>query len=138
MTLSPARPLSDRYLSQDERVRIADLHHGGLGVRAIAVEIGRALSTISRELDRNAGDDGRYRPHAANTRASTRRARPRQRRIATDAGLRSRVQDLLKVRWGPEQIAHETAGASCRPALAAPSRGEHLPGDLRPSHATGP
>jgi hypothetical protein len=47
------RQISARFLSQDERVRIADLHQAGVGVRQIAVSLGRAPSTISRELTRN-------------------------------------------------------------------------------------
>jgi len=43
------REISPRYLSEEERVRVADLHRAGLGVRAIAVEVGRSPSTISRE-----------------------------------------------------------------------------------------
>ena len=46
----PAR--SSRYLSLLERQRIATLRRDGLGVRAIAELIGRAPSTVSRELGR--------------------------------------------------------------------------------------
>src|SRR5690349_25096975 len=49
------REISSRYLSQDERFRIADLHRAGHSQRAIAAELGRDPSTISRELRRNAG-----------------------------------------------------------------------------------
>jgi hypothetical protein len=48
---------SGRYLSLLERQRIATLHRDGLGVRAIAERVGRAPSTVSRELRRN------MRPH---------------------------------------------------------------------------
>ena len=44
------RQISTRYLSQDERIEIADLRRSGLSLRAIADRIGRAPSTISREL----------------------------------------------------------------------------------------
>ena len=44
---------SGRYLSLEERLQIADLYLGGVGVRAIAVGIGRSPSTVSRELRRN-------------------------------------------------------------------------------------
>ena len=47
------REVSSRFLSEDERVAIADLHRRGLGVRAIAAEVGRSPATISRELRRN-------------------------------------------------------------------------------------
>ncbi|WP_425437109.1 helix-turn-helix domain-containing protein, partial [Mycobacterium aquaticum] len=36
------REISSRYLSEDERIEIADLRQSGLGVRAIAVRLGRA------------------------------------------------------------------------------------------------
>jgi len=48
------RIISGRYLSLDERLRIADAHLAGDGVRAIATALGRAPSTTSRELRRNA------------------------------------------------------------------------------------
>ena len=44
---------SGRYLCLEERLRLADLHLAGHGVRAIAREIGRCPSTVSRELHRN-------------------------------------------------------------------------------------
>src|SRR5688500_8013788 len=47
-------PVSGRYLSFAEREEIAILHAQDLGVRAIARRVGRAPSTISRELRRNA------------------------------------------------------------------------------------
>src|SRR3954471_7674303 len=47
-------PLSGRYLSFAEREEIALLKAGGCGVREIARRVGRAPSTISRELRRNA------------------------------------------------------------------------------------
>jgi IS30 family transposase len=48
------REISARYLSQDERIEIADLRLAGLSVRQIADRLGRAPSTISCELRRNA------------------------------------------------------------------------------------
>jgi IS30 family transposase len=44
------RQISDWYLSERERVRIADLRRAGHGVRAIAEKTGRSPSTISRDL----------------------------------------------------------------------------------------
>src|SRR5438552_13405518 len=57
--------ISPRYLSEDERMHIADLRRAGLGVRAIAGELRRSPSTVSRELRRNCEpSDGQYRPFA--------------------------------------------------------------------------
>jgi hypothetical protein len=44
---------SGRYLSLEDRMQIADLHLAGVGVRAIAAQIARSPSTVSRELGRN-------------------------------------------------------------------------------------
>ena len=49
-----ARPLSGRYLSFAERAEIALLRAQGCTVQEVARQIGRAASTISRELRRNA------------------------------------------------------------------------------------
>jgi IS30 family transposase len=54
-----------RYLSLAERTTIADLRRAGVSVRGIAEELGRAASTVSRELRRNADDQGRYLPATA-------------------------------------------------------------------------
>src|SRR3954451_6813609 len=98
---------SPRYLSETERIAIADLLSGGASLRAIARELGRSPSTISREIRRNGDRDGRYRPHRAEQAARARMCRPRLRRIAIDAALAGVVADLLAQRWSPEQVAHE-------------------------------
>ena len=69
--------ISGRYLSQDERVAVADLRRQRHSVRAIAAEIGRSPSTISRELRRNRDPErGQYRPFVAQKLAVDRRVRP--------------------------------------------------------------
>lgn len=65
--IEESRPRSPRYLSELERVRIADLLAAKTTVRGIAGQLGRAPSTISREIRRNSDPDGRYRPHHAST-----------------------------------------------------------------------
>ena len=52
------RQISPRFLSQDERIELADLRYVGLSIRQIACRLGRAPSTISRELRRNATTTG--------------------------------------------------------------------------------
>jgi transposase, IS30 family len=105
--ITESRPRSPRYLSEQERIRIADLLAAGITVCGIAVELGRAPSTISREIARNSDSDGRYRPHHAEHAARLRAARLRTRRIAGDGVLAETVQGLLAKRWSPEQVAHE-------------------------------
>lgn len=103
------REISVRYLSQQERVEIADLHHEGIGVREIARRVGRSPSTISRELKRNRSGGQRpgYRPFEAHRRACVRRARSRERRIATNHDLGRVVAELLGQRWSPAQISRQ-------------------------------
>ena len=101
------RPRSLRYLAEEERVTIADLLSVGDGVRVIARKLGRAASTISREICRNRDKDGRYRPHHAEQAARARALKPRRRRLAIDAVLAGAVCELLGKRWSPEQVAHE-------------------------------
>jgi len=96
-----------RYLSLSERTTIADLHRDGFSVRAIARELGRAPSTISRELHLNSDEAGRYRPHTAQAKARARMPRPRFRALVTDAVLGAAVCELLAWKWSPEQVAHE-------------------------------
>ena len=98
--------ISPRYLSEDERVRIADLRRAGLGVRAIAGQVGRSPSTISRELRRNCEPgSGQYRPFAAQRLAARRRARPGRGKLSADPVLRQFVACRLEKRWSPEQIS---------------------------------
>ena len=63
--IKEAKPRSPRYLSEQERIQIADLLAAKMTVRGIALELGRAPSTVSREIRRNRDPDGRYRPHQA-------------------------------------------------------------------------
>ena len=105
--ITDTRPRSPRYLSEHERIQIADLLAAKTTVRGIAEQLGRAPSTISREIRRNSDPDARYRPHHAEHAARLRACKPRKRRIAVDTVLAEAVQRLLAKRWSPEQVAHE-------------------------------
>jgi hypothetical protein len=96
---------STRYLGEGERVRLADLRREGRTIRSIATLMGRAPSTISRELSRGADSLGRYRPHEAHQRALARRRLDRPSRLARDRQLREWVESKLKRRWSPEQVS---------------------------------
>jgi len=91
------------HLTSDERYRIADLKADGLSLRAIGRALGRAASTISRELERNALDSGGYRPHVAD--GSYMLRRQRRASLETDTKLAAYVTDRLAEGWTPEQIA---------------------------------
>ena len=117
---SAPRVVSARYLSLEERLQIADLHLAGASMRAIAAQLGRAPSTISRELRRNgpvpaAGRPAgrarraRYAPYAAHKRAGLRARRPKPFKLE-DARLALAVQDKLCRKWSPAQISAHLAG----------------------------
>jgi transposase, IS30 family len=99
------RQISARFLSQDERIEIADLRHAGLTILQVAQRLGRAPSTISRELRRNAAGSRGYRPFEAHRRATARRARQHRRRVHSNPELGRLVADLLSQRWSPQQIS---------------------------------
>jgi IS30 family transposase len=100
-------PSSNRYLVEADRIVIADRLREKASLRAIAAELGRAPSTISREVRRNVHPpSGHYRPHAAQARAEARRPRPKVGKIAQNGDLRDFIQDRLARRWSPEQISH--------------------------------
>jgi hypothetical protein len=71
------RPISSRYLSQDDRIEIADGLAAGEPVKAIAARIGKCYQTVYREIARNRKPDGRYQPWFAHGQAYERRRRPR-------------------------------------------------------------
>jgi IS30 family transposase len=97
-----------RYLSLAERTTIADLHRTGISMRGIAEELGRAPSTVSRELHSNGDGRGRYLPATAQRLSTERQSRSwRTRRVTRDDQLHGVVAELLGKRWSPEQVAHE-------------------------------
>src|ERR1017187_8882488 len=79
----------------------------GLGVgdsiRSIAAQLGRAPSTISREINRNGGQDW-YRANWADQAAWDRAHRPKTCRLAENRSLAHIVASKLQMLWSPEQI----------------------------------
>lgn len=99
--------LSSRFLSEQDRIFIADSLRAGWSLRKIAAEMGRPPSTISREVRRNSHPrSGDYRPYAAHDRAVARLPRPKVGKIAQNPELRDYIQRKLQIRWSPEQIVH--------------------------------
>jgi len=96
VSLAEPKERHPRYLSLAERTMIADLRRVGVSVRGIAQQMGRAPSTVSRELRRNADGQGRYLPATAQRRCDQRRSRsPRTRRVVRDEQLYGVVAELL-------------------------------------------
>src|SRR3981081_4478000 len=93
-----AKPLSSRYLSFIEREEIGLLRAQGLSMQEVARRLGRAASTISRELRRNASTRGgclESRATAAQWLAELAARRPKKAKLALNAALQAYVQERL-------------------------------------------
>jgi len=91
------------HLGLEERERLAALKAEGLSLRSIARALGRAASTVSRELRRNALPRGGYLPVHAEGCYRERRQRPAV--LERDERLGRFVRERLLEGWTPEQIA---------------------------------
>jgi transposase, IS30 family len=76
----------------------------GDSLRTIATRLGRAPSTISREVARN-GPRSNYRAWRAESEAVRRGHRPKASKLAVDARLCREVERGLSAHWSPQQIA---------------------------------
>ena len=111
-----------RYLGFDEREEIFAGVERGDSIRLIARSLGRAPSTVQRELRRNihhqqyrrrsrhgfrATKQWKYRPSLAQLRAEFMARRPKPAKLAINLELRELVQAKLKERLSPQQISVE-------------------------------
>jgi IS30 family transposase len=101
----PSTADSGRYLDREERYEIARLKEAEWSIRDIARKLGRAASTISRELRRNRSGRGDYQPERAQQLALQRRRRPKLALLQRFPRLRAWVQDRLDEHFSPEQVA---------------------------------
>ncbi len=91
-------------LSLDEREEISRGLAAGLSVRTIAAGLGRAPSTISREVAGHGGRS-RYRALPADRLAWKAATRPKVCKLASNVELRDIVEAKLRSRWSPQQIS---------------------------------
>ena len=99
------KPINPRYLTQDDRIEIADGLAAGEPVKTIAERIGKTFQSVYREIARNRKPDGTYQPWYAHAQAYQRRRRPKTRRLTLDKGLRTTVAKKLAKKWSPAQIS---------------------------------
>lgn len=100
----PERMRAVRSLTFTERESISRGIAASLSVRAIALSLGRAASTISREIKRNGGL-ARYRAVNADQRAWDKALRPKPCLLAGNEILRGVVAAKLSRQWSPAQIS---------------------------------
>jgi len=91
-------------LRLEEREEISRGIAAGDSIRRIAKRLGRAASTVSREVRRNGGY-GAYRASEADARAWDRAQRPKRCHLAVHPELRWRVAQKLALQWSPKQIS---------------------------------
>jgi len=91
-------------LTLAEREEISRAVVTGQSIRSVARQLGRAPSTISRELQRNGGQQ-RYRASQADQMAWDRSCRPKSCKLVKNRALARIVADKLRLQWSPEQIA---------------------------------
>jgi IS30 family transposase len=100
----PERSRAAIALTLAEREEISRAMASGESIRSIATRLGRAPSTISREIKRNGGCDG-YRAHQADEAAWGRARRPKRCKLRQNRALARIVAHKLRMLWSPEQIA---------------------------------
>lgn len=100
----PERHRAARVLSLAEREEISRSVAAGESLRAVGRRLGRAPSTVSRELRRHGGRDA-YRAARADAGAWRNARRPKPCRLAEQPQLRRLVATKLAADWSPEQIA---------------------------------
>ncbi|MEM8637152.1 MAG: IS30 family transposase [Pseudomonadota bacterium] len=98
------RKRSTRCLSLAEREEISRGLVAGRSIRSIASELGRAPSTVSREIRRNDGRR-RYRASKADAAAWERAKRPKTCKLALYPALAQEVAEKIRQLWSPYQIA---------------------------------
>jgi IS30 family transposase len=98
------RRRAESSLRDLEREEISRGIAAGRSARCIARDLGRAASTITRELRRNGGRSA-YRAKDAEDSAWHRARRPKRCRIASNPRLRSFIAEKLAAQWAPQQIS---------------------------------
>ena len=97
-------------LSFTEREEVSRGLAQGIGLSAIARRLGRAPSTVAREVRHNSGKSG-YRAFSAGNRANVRASSRNQgkSRLTRADRLRGYVMEKLRKRWSPREIVKRIA-----------------------------
>jgi transposase, IS30 family len=105
MIIVETGPVSPRFLTQDDRIAIADGLQAGQSVKQIAAGISKSFQAVYREISRNSKPGGRYQPWWAHNQALLRRRRPKPGKIRGSVALRQVVAGKLADQWSPQQIS---------------------------------
>ncbi len=103
--IRPRRKQTRSRLSFEDRVQIEIALEHKRSLRAIAADLGRSVSTISREVNNHTDTQGRYGAKRAHAVAFTDAKRPQVSKIESNPALRARIVADLDKRYSPEEIA---------------------------------
>jgi IS30 family transposase len=94
------------HLSTTDRVTLMFLKRQGLSLRAIASELNRSPSTLSRELRRRTVEGRPYDAEVAGLAARSARLLCRPwRKLVAGTDIHEVVDDMLRNKWSPQQIS---------------------------------
>lgn len=116
-----------KRVTKEDRTHIARWIQDGNGVREISRLLGRAPSSISREIARNIGERG-YRPKQAQEKANERALRPGSRRFTEE--IRIEVELRLQEGWTPAIISGR-ARFEGRPSVCAETIYKYIYADAK-------
>ena len=103
--IRPAQRCRSQFaLSLAEREEISRALATGRSIRSIACQLGRALATVSREIQRNGGQ-GCYRAAQADQATWDRARRPKMCKLVAKQKLANIVAGQLQLQWSPQQFA---------------------------------
>ena len=107
------KPVSARFLTQDDRIAIAEALRVGAPVAQIAEQLGKHRSTIYREIARGRTDTKHhtdtYHPWWSHNQVLARRKRPRLEKLDASTTLGAVVAGKLEQKWSPQQISRYLA-----------------------------
>lgn len=103
------------HLTQTNRIELSLLYRLGYSMRQVALQLGVATSTVSRELQRNSRATGQYYPNSAKVYVRTRRAvaNALRTKLLCLPRLAAIVEQKLKANWSPEQVAGWLKASQC-------------------------
>jgi hypothetical protein len=113
-------PISSRYLSQDDRIEIADGLARDEPVKAIAARIGKSYQSVYREIARNRKADGRYQPWYAHNQVTCVGGDPNRAASPSSPGFGS----WSRRSWTTSGRRHRSV-AGCGAATAAATNGTY-------------
>lgn len=103
-------------ITLEERCEIARLQGSGCSIRQIAADLDRSPSTVAREMKRNSGQNGDYRPVYADQQSRSRRWSGSK--LERNSALRETVLLRLAQGWSPEQVAGRLARDTGRQVIS--------------------